>query len=216
MFNRLRYSTLFLGWRARRAGTLDGAALIPAGGDERPPKYLLYLRSIANWQAGNLELRWKRKDRILYPAYVRASRLAEQAEQALAQAAREYELAQQRRLERGTEKNIKTLRRAARVLEAARRRSAGARLKLDSVMARRQAKWKELRARFLTMTATFDQYMQIYSAANVKARDKNECPPGLQDENCPRPEMPPSLQTLSWDLPSLSVTVERPGPGLSV
>lgn len=215
MFNRLRYSTLFLGWRARRAGALDGAALIPAGGDGRPPKYLLYLRSIGNWQAGNLEWRWKLHERVLYPAYVRASRLAEQAEQALEQLSREHELAQQRRLERGTEKNIKALRRAERVREAARRRAARARLKLDSAMARRQAKWRELRARFLTMAATFDQYMQIYSAANVKARDQNECPPGLLDENCPRPEMPPSLQTLSWELPSASAVRESQGPTFS-
>lgn len=201
MFNWIRFSTLLLSWRARRAGTLDGRSLIPHRDDVRPPKYLLYLRDIGHWRAAQLQWRWHLSDRMLYPAYVRAYRLFEQARQRLDDATAQCEQADALRRSRGTERNIKALRRWTRLREKLRRRADRAELRLGSARARRQARWEEFRARFGALAAEMDHYMQIYSTSNVKSRDDNDCPPGLLEENRPRIEVPVGLRGLDWELP---------------
>lgn len=201
MLNWIRFSTLFLSWRARRAGSYDGRTLIPHRDDVRPPKFLLYLRDIGHWRAAQMHWRWHLRDKVLYPAYVRAHRLCEQARQRLDDAAAQCEEAESLRRTRGTEKNIKALKRWTKLRAKARRRADRAELLLGTTRAKRQAKWEEFRARFDALTAEMDHYMQIYSTANVKARDDNDCPPGLLEENRPRLDMPVGLRALDWELP---------------
>lgn len=209
MLNWIRFSTLFLSWRARRVGKLDGRALIPHRDDDRPPKYLLYLRDIGHWRAAKLEWRWQIRDLVLFPAYVRALRLSEQARITLAEAEAQYERAEEMRRNRGTDRNIKALQRWTRLRARARRRANRAELALGSARARRQAKWEELGARFRTLAAEMDHYMQIYSVANVKARDDNDCPPGLLEEHRPRLEMPAGLRQIGWELPTAKEVISR-------
>jgi hypothetical protein len=214
MLNWIRFSPLFLSWRSRRAGKLDGRALVPHRDDPRPPKRLLYLRDLGHWLAARLEWRWHLHDRVLYPAYVRAFRLCEQARLRLVEAAEQYDRAEEARRNRGTDRNIKALHRWAKVREKARRRADRAELRLGAARARRQSKWEEMRARVEALAAEMDHYMQIYSDANVKARDDNDCPPGLLEENRPRLEMPKGLRQLDWDVPPRFPSQGARGPGL--
>lgn len=198
MSSMIRFSTLFLGWRARRAGTLDGRTLIPHPHDVSPPTYLFYLRGIGHWRAAMLSWRWHLHNLTLLTAYVKACRAHEQAQQLLDKAAGEYGVAEARRKERGTDKNIKGLQRSAKARERARRRVDRAELAVTGTRARRQAKWEGYAARFHALAAEMEHYMQIYSDANVKARDDNDCPPGLLEANRPRMEIPQGLRELDW------------------
>ncbi len=216
MFDWIRFSTLFLAGRARRAGAEDGNALIPHMGDQRPPKYLLYLRAIGSWRASGLQARWQWADRSLYPAYVRAQRLLEQARQRLAEADEIHRAAVARREERGTDRNKLALQRARRMRAEAMRRTERAELRLSRAQARRQARWEEFDAAFRSLAAETDHYMQIYADANIKHRDENDLPPGLLEENRPRLEQPAWLQRLDWTVPPLTERLPSPGRGSSL
>lgn len=216
MFNWIRFSPLFLAWRARRAGALDGRALIPHQDDARPPKYLLYLRDIGHWRAAALGWRWQGYDLVLYPAYVRAYRSCEQGRQLLDEAEALYEQAALKRTERGTDKNIRALEHRQRIRERLRRRFARAELRLSWARAQRQAKWEEVCARFGSLAAEMDHYMQIYSDANVKGRDQNDCPPGLLEENRPRLEPPERLRRLDWTVVPRSALTQQTGSSIQM
>ncbi|MDB4895308.1 MAG: hypothetical protein JWN15_1570, partial [Firmicutes bacterium] len=200
--NMIRLSTLFLGWRARRAGTSDGRTLIPHPHDVPPPTYLFYLRSIGDWRAAMLAWRWQLHNLALFTAYIKASRMHEQANQLLDEVAGEYADAEARRNARGTDKHIKALHRCWKARERARRYRDRAELAVARARARRQAKWEGYGARFHALAAEMDHYMQVYSDANVKARDDNDCPPGLLEANRPRLEIPMGLRALDWGLPA--------------
>ncbi|MFZ5815258.1 MAG: hypothetical protein ACOY93_08135 [Bacillota bacterium] len=201
MFNWIRFSTLFLSWRARHAGALDGRTLIPHRDEERPPKYLLYLRDLGHWRAAALERRWQEYDLGLYPSYVRALRLCEQARARLEEVEGHCQRAEALRRERGTDRNLEALRRWHRARERARRRLERAELALGAARARRQSRWEEMGARFRALAAEMDHYMQIYSDANIKLRDQNDSPLGLLEENRPRLELPRGLRELHWEVP---------------
>lgn len=202
MSSMIRFSALFLGWRARRAGTLDGQRLIPQPNDVPPPTYLFYLRGIGQWRAAMLAWRWHLHNLALFTAYVKACRTHEQAHQLLAKVEGEYEVAEARRKERGTAKNIKALQRLAKARNRARRHVDRAELAVTGTRARRQTKWDAYGARFQALAAEMEHYMQVYSIANIKARDENDCPPGLLESNRPRLELPMALRELDWTVPA--------------
>jgi|GEM_PF-2964430 len=216
MFNWLRFSPLFLAWRARRAGEADGKALVPHVGDERPPKYLLYLRDVGAWRCSSIQLRWQSADRSLYPAYVRAFRLHAQAGQRLAHAQEQQAAMKAQHAQRPTERNRQALAEATEALRRARRRLERAELRLSRSQARRQARWEEYDAAFRALAAETDHYMQIYADTNIKHRDGNDLPPGLLEEHRPRLERPAWLQGLDWTVPPLAHQQPSLGQGRSL
>lgn len=199
---------LWMYWMARYHGRNDGVRLIPDGISPVQPPFLGVLREWGNRYAGRLGAALQTGDRRLHPLYRRRTALwmeraaeVERTERAVTEARERWEA-------RKTYENKKAWRRAERRAARARRAAARALERLETVVARRQVRFGSMRSQVDILHAEVRRLMQVYVAANLRAREDGVVPPGLREDDLPPLQVPECLREIRWD-PPLARTGDR-------
>lgn len=193
-----------LTWWARRGlaarhGRSDGLRQIPEANGAAAPAYLHELAALGRRETGRLGVGWCRLDERLHAVYAAAAARYHEALERLGEARAEERAAQ----ERYRQKPTRAARLAQARLTAGRRRherAAHARLlALHRAISARTARFRRAGQQAQVAAAQIRRLMQRYAAANVRARDGHDQPPGLQAAAFPVVPLPDVLQDLVWD-----------------
>lgn len=187
--------------RARQAGRIDGRKAIPAPGEAQTPKYLELICAEGQRLIDSLELRFQHLDANLNERYRVAAVLYGQRTEAMMLALERLEEARKSYADKPTERRKVRLREAEGGLLGARRRAEAAERKLERIIARRIARYKQFCSACLCENQSTGKHMQEYAVANL--REREDLPPGLAEAARPRLSLP-ELSGLEWD-PALAV-----------